>query len=107
MSLTQEEIQQVIMGLIMNGGDAKSSAMEAIYEAKVGAFESADQKLIEADEALNRAHHAQTNLLTQEAKENPVEISLLMIHGQDHLMNAITFKDLATEVVELYKKVVE
>lgn len=27
-----------------------------------------------------------------------------MIHAQDHLMNAMTMKDLATEIVELYEK---
>lgn len=28
-----------------------------------------------------------------------------MVHGQDHLMNAITFKDLATEVIDIYRKI--
>ncbi len=27
-----------------------------------------------------------------------------MVHAQDHLMNAITVKELASEFVELYKK---
>ena len=27
-----------------------------------------------------------------------------MIHAQDHLMNSITVKDLATEFVDLYEK---
>ncbi|EGF47675.1 PTS system cellobiose-specific transporter subunit IIA, partial [Lacticaseibacillus rhamnosus MTCC 5462] len=27
---------------------------------------------------------------------------LLMVHSQDHLMNAITFRDLAGEIVALY-----
>lgn len=26
-----------------------------------------------------------------------------MVHGQDHVMNAITFRDLAGEIVDLYK----
>jgi PTS system cellobiose-specific IIA component len=79
--------------------------MEAIHAAKSGDFDTADQKLKDADEALTRAHNAQTGLLTQEAAGNSVEISLLMVHGQDHLMNAITFKDLAAEVVDVYKKI--
>ena len=28
-----------------------------------------------------------------------------MVHGQDHVMNAITFRDLAGEVVDLYRKI--
>ena len=33
--------------------------------------------------------------------------TLLMVHSQDHLMNAITFRDLAGEIVALYKRLAE
>lgn len=100
----QEELLETIMGLIMHGGDAKSSAMEAIYAAKSGDFEEAESKLEKADEALRNAHKSQTALLTREASGDPVELSLLLVHGQDHLMNAITFKDLAVEVIDIHRK---
>ena len=99
-----EQLLETIMGLIMHGGDAKSSAMEGIYAAKKGNFEEADQKLKDADEALKNAHKSQTSLLTREASGDPVELSLLLVHGQDHLMNAITFKDLAIEVIDIHRK---
>lgn len=105
MESVQNEHLEVIMGLIIHGGNAKSLSMEAIYAAKSGNFEEADAKLKEADESLVLAHHSQTSLLTQEASGDNVEISLLMVHGQDHLMNAITFKDLATEVIDVYRKI--
>ncbi|WP_208559239.1 PTS lactose/cellobiose transporter subunit IIA [Marinilactibacillus kalidii] len=101
----QEEMLQTIMGLIMHGGDAKSNAMEAIHAAKTGDFKTADEKLKLADDALIKAHHSQTGLLTREASGDSIEMSLLMVHGQDHLMNAITFKDIAVEVIDLYKKI--
>lgn len=100
----QEILLETIMGLIMHGGDAKSSAMEAIYAAKAGDFEEAANKLDETEEALSKAHRAQTSLLTKEASGESVELSLLLVHGQDHLMNAVTVKDLATEIIDLYKK---
>lgn len=98
---------EVIMQLIMHGGDAKGNAMEAIQEAKAGNFELAHEKIQAADEALVNAHRAQTGLLTQEASGDSVELSLLMVHGQDHLMTAIAFKDLANEIIELYEKITE
>lgn len=104
MTEEKEELMQTIMGLIMHGGDAKSNAMEAIHAAKANDFEASDRKLKSADEALTRAHNSQTGLLTQEASGNSVEISLLLVHGQDHLMNAITFRDLAGEVIDVYRK---
>lgn len=100
----QEQLLETIMGLIMHGGDAKSSAMEAIYAAKSGKFDEAEEKLEAADEALSNAHKSQTSLLTQEASGDSVELSLLLVHGQDHLMNAITFKDLAQELIDVYRK---
>ncbi|WP_143809497.1 PTS lactose/cellobiose transporter subunit IIA, partial [Oenococcus oeni] len=31
-------------------------------------------------------------------------LRLSLVHSQDHIMNAITFRDLAGEIVDLYKK---
>lgn len=43
-------------------------------------------------------------MLTKEAQGEHTEINLYMVHAQDHLMTAITFKDLAQEIVELYER---
>lgn len=98
---------EVIMELIMYGGDAKSNSMEAIQAAKTGDFELAKTKLSQAEASLIHAHHAQTGLLTQEAQGNKAEVSLLMVHGQDHLMTSIAFTDLAKEIIELYERINE
>ena len=92
--MDEDENLQAIMGLIVNGGNAKSSSMEAIQAAKKGDFDEADAKLKEADAALGEAHNSQTGMLTKEASGDHVKVTLLMVHGQDHLMNAITFRDL-------------
>ncbi|ANZ95423.1 PTS mannose transporter subunit IIA [Brochothrix thermosphacta] len=103
--MMNEELLQAIMGLIMNSGNVKSDCMEAIQLAKAGKIEEARAKIEEANKNLVEAHHSQTGLLTQEAKGEKVEVSLLLIHSQDHLMNAITFKDLAVEVIDLYERI--
>lgn len=103
----QEQDMQAIMGLIINGGKAKSSAFEAINAAKEGDFKRADEKLKESDGFLTEAHNAQTGMLTEEANGNHAKVTLLTVHSQDHIMNAITFRDLAGEIVDLYKKLAE
>lgn len=95
---------EVVMSLIMNAGNSKSFSMEAIKAAKENDFSLAAEKLKEAETAINAAHNAQTSLLTKEASGEKTELSMLLIHGQDHLMNAITFLDIAKEFVELYEK---
>ena len=98
-----EKIMQAVMGLIMYGGDAKSSAMEAIQFAKKSDFDQAEEKLKSANESLTCAHNAQTDMLIAEAQGEKNTISLLMVHSQDHLMTSITFTDLAKEIIDLYK----
>lgn len=96
---------EVIMGLIVHGGNAKSYAMEAIQSAKDQRFEEADKSIGLAKESLVEAHHTQTGLLTAEAAGDNTEISLLMVHSQDHLMTSIAFTDLAEELVAIYRKI--
>lgn len=98
---------EAIMQLIMHGGDAKGKAIEAMESAKTGDFESANESMVAAEAALIEAHHSQTALLTQEAGGEPVAVSLLMVHGQDHLMTAIAFKDMAKEIIDVYQKMEE
>lgn len=94
--------EELIIKLITQSGDAKSFAMEAIQLAKQKDFEKARECLEQASEQLVLAHKQQTELIQREALGDKIEVTLLLIHAQDHLMNAITTKDLASEIVELY-----
>jgi PTS system cellobiose-specific IIA component len=96
---------EVIMPLIIFGGEAKSSAIEAIRAAKEGDFETAEERLKAANDAIVQAHHGQTELLTKAANGEDVPVSIYMVHAQDHLMTGIAFVDLAKEIIELYKVV--
>ena len=94
----------IIMELIVNSGNARSRAMEAIGAAKNGNLDTAKEKIKEAEEDLGKAHNVQTNLIQNEANGNKAEVSLLLVHAQDHLMNAMTIKDMAKEFVNMYDK---
>ena len=95
------------MTLIMYGGEAKSCAIEAIAAAKKQDFDRAQDRLSQAQKALLHAHHAQAEMLSKEAQGEKTELSLFMVHGQDHLMTSIAFVDLAKEIVDLHKKIDE
>lgn len=95
---------QVVMGLIMAGGNAKGSSVAAIQAAKKGDFQAAEKNLKAADEALNQAHNVQTEMLTKEAQGEKTQVDLYLVHAQDHLMTAIAFKDLAKEFVAVYQR---
>lgn len=105
--MDDEKRMQIVMGIIMAGGNAKAHAVEAITAAKKGDFTEAEKKLEEANQAIVDAHNTQTEMLTAEARGEHMPIDLYMVHAQDHLMTGITFVDLAKEIVEVYKKVVD
>ena len=105
--MDDEKRMQIVMGIIMAGGNAKAHAVEAITAAKKGYFTEAEKKLEEANQAIVDAHNTQTEMLTAEARGEHTPIDLYMVHAQDHLMTGITFVDLAKEIVEVYKKVVD
>lgn len=100
-----ENLEEIIFQIILHGGNGKSCSMEAIMAAKQGEFGVAREKLKEAGDALNEAHQIQNSLIQKEVRGDRTEVSLLMVHAQDHLMNAITMRDLATEFVDLYETV--
>ncbi|KRM05526.1 hypothetical protein FC89_GL001225 [Liquorilactobacillus ghanensis DSM 18630] len=107
-SNNQEEQQLMqAMGLITNAGNAKSLAMEAIHAAHNDDFKGAQAKIAEANKALVEAHNMQTKMLTAEANGQHAQLTLLMVHSQDHLMTAITFIDLAQELISVYQKLAD
>ena len=99
------EMETIIMNLIVDAGSARSFSMEAIRLAKDGAFDEADESLESANSDLAKAHQTQTDLIQQAAKGETIDINLFMVHAQDHIMTAMLAKDLAAEIVDLYKKI--
>ena len=96
-----EELQMLSFMIILHAGNARSFAMEAISLAKEYQFEEARSKIEEADKEFNEAHHVQTKLLQEEASGNKNEVTVILVHAQDHLMTAMTVKDLANEMIDI------
>lgn len=94
--------EDVVMRLIVPSGQARSAALTAITEAREGRFEDARSKLGEAHGFLNQAHELQSEIIRQELNDGSrSEVSLIMAHGQDHLMSATTICDLAGQMIEI------
>jgi cellobiose PTS system EIIA component len=99
--MTLDELYQVSFQLVLHSGNARSSAMEAMQEAKKGNFEQAKLKIQESSQELSLAHKFQTELIQNEARGDKYTIPIILVHAQDHLMTAMTLKDLAVEIIEL------
>ena len=93
--------------LIMNAGNAKSLALMAIEAAREFDFEEAEKDLKESAEEFHLAHQAQSDMIQGEANGNPVELSIVLVHAQDHLTMATMAQDNAQEFINLYRLVKE
>lgn len=100
--------EEVVMSLIVPAGTAKSAAIEAISAARRHEFDRAEELLSKADEAIVDAHEHQSEAIRAVLNgEDESATSLIMVHGQDHLMNAITTIDLARQIVGLTRELAE
>lgn len=93
--------------LVSYSGDARSNYLWAINLAKKGNLEDAKAKVIEGNEMLKEAHIAQTDLLHAEAQGNYSDVTMIMVHGQDHLMTTVLLKDLVGTIIELCERTVQ
>lgn len=99
------DIEMIAMELVGSAGESKSLAFEALHEAKAGRYEEAERLMELSKKASLKAHRVQTELICNEADGSGVEMNLLMVHAQDHLMNAILARELIQEIISLYKRV--
>lgn len=97
--------EEIIMTIIAHAGSARTLAMQAIKSAKNNNLENSYDLLEKSNQEFLNAHKIQTKLIEEEIKGRKVELSLLMVHAQDHLMNAMTVKELAEEFISIYKKI--
>ena len=88
----------------MGSGSVHAMAiMEAGYRDDL-TEEEAKELINKSREEMHKAHAFQTKLITEEASGNSIEINVLLIHAQDHLMNAMNFQQLAEEFIEVYER---
>lgn len=99
-----EEKAMVIFQMISAAGAAKSKYIEAISVAREGNFEEAHKIMKEGSECFVEAHRVHAELLSTEATGVNSEVSLLLVHAEDQMMSAETFRTVAEEIIMLYEK---
>ena len=97
-------MEQIIFEIISYGGTAKAIVYEAMAAAQEGKFEEAEKLLAEADENLVHAHQIQTDLIQAEARGEHHPVTVLFVHAQDHLMEALEVRSLAENIISLNRR---
>ena len=98
------DINMIAFAIISNVGTAKSLVMEALYAAKEGDFELAEEKLNESKHYFVEGHKIHASLIQKEANGEKVEFSLIFMHAEDQLLSTETISELVKEMIEMYKR---
>jgi len=101
--ISGEELETTIMELIINAGESKSCAMEALQAAKSGKWEDVDTLLAQSSAASKKAHKVQTELIGLDEGEGKVPVNLIMVHAQDHIMTAMLAKEMIEELINIHR----
>lgn len=102
--MNKEELAMAGFEIVAYSGDARSALLDLLKQVRSGNFANVETMLNDADQNLNLAHKAQTDILAQEAQGQDMDMGFIFVHGQDHLMTTILLRDLIVDMIELYKR---
>lgn len=95
-----DQQEMISFDIISNVGMARSCFIEAIRLAREGKYQEASIKMEMGDKSFVAGHDAHMKLLQLDQSQ---PMGLLVIHAENQMMSAETFKILADEFIELYK----
>ena len=97
-------MEEIVLKIIIHAGNAKSMLYEALDYAKENDFKKADELIENANEEILKAHKVQTELIQKEAGGDKSDISILLIHSQDHFIAADIMMTVATQYLGQAKR---
>lgn len=103
--MEKEKLEMIVFDIVNSAGTAKGLAYEALTEAEKGNYVKSEELLKESDKMLLEAHNIQTEIIQNEINGENLEVSVLFVHAQDHLMTAIEAKSLIECMIKMHKKI--
>ncbi|MBZ5952676.1 PTS cellobiose transporter subunit IIA [Leuconostoc gelidum subsp. gasicomitatum] len=103
--MNSEEIQVIAFEIILHSGNSRTNVHEAFSAMRLKNFKLSEQKLQGANTELLLAHKSQTKLLQTYAAGTKIDMEIILVHAQDHLMTTMTLREMAIEMQHLYKEV--
>jgi PTS system cellobiose-specific IIA component len=98
-------MEELIFGIISHGGNARGMAYEAFNAVVEKDYEEADKLIKEAEEEVREAHKLQTSALQREAGGEKIDIGVIFVHAQDHLMTAMAEISLLKNMIAMQKRI--
>ena len=94
------DMEATVMELIINAGESRSLAMQALQAARKGVWQDVDRLMQDAADAAKRAHDVQT----MHEGCGKVPVNLILVHAQDHIMTSMLARELIAELIEVQRQ---
>lgn len=95
-----EEMEAILCEMISAAGAARSSYIEAI-DIAISGKDNPEAAMEQGNTYFNQAHEFHHKLLAKEAESGAVATTLFLIHVEDQLMCAETFRILAQKLITI------
>lgn len=105
MAITKEDISMTGFAIVAYAGDAKTALLKALDNAREGKIEEAKKLVEEANQSIVDAHNEQTKLLADEAGGMDMDVTFIMVHGQDTLMTTMMLMDQCKFFIDEYERI--
>ncbi|CAJ1204894.1 MULTISPECIES: PTS lactose/cellobiose transporter subunit IIA [Bacillota] len=105
MAVTKEDISMTGFAIVAYAGDAKTALLKALDNAREGKIEEAKKLVEEANQSIVDAHNEQTKLLADEAGGMDMDVTFIMVHGQDTLMTTMMLMDQCKFFIDEYERI--
>lgn len=100
-----EDMELICFQIISNSGAAKSNYIEAMNHARKFDFNKAEELIKEGKEYFLKAHECHYKLITKEASGEKVDLSLILMHAEDQLISADSFRIICEENIALMRMI--
>lgn len=96
-----EEVIQAAVNIIYYAGNARKLVSDGLKCLKQHDYSEAADKFSEAQKEIAQAHNSQTDLISREANDEEIKVTLLMVHAQATLMVAMSEIHMAKSFLDI------
>lgn len=105
--MSEENVTKILQ-MISAAGTSRAKYVEAIRASKISDFEKAEALMREGGECFKIAHEVHSEFLASASADlaatgSNADINLILIHAEDQMMCAETFRLVAEELIDVYK----
>ncbi|PMB83567.1 PTS lactose/cellobiose transporter subunit IIA [Dolosicoccus paucivorans] len=99
-----DKLLRISSQIIVGSSEVKTHCSQALQVAKKNKYSEALEFLKKAKDSLAKTYEYQSELLSDFALGEKIEVDIFLVHAQDHLMSASQMIENTEEFIELYRK---